>query len=52
MARKINVLKDRNAHVHNTLPKFNYGTGFGWCAKRDKKRAKRSATGKSIIGRR
>lgn len=47
MARKINVLKDRNAKVHNILGKYNYGTGFGWCAKRDKKRAKRSI-GKSL----
>lgn len=48
MARKINVLKDREAKVDNILPKFNYGTGFGWCAKREKKRAKRSATSKGI----
>ena len=48
MARKINVLKDRNAKVDNTLGKYNYGTGFGWCAKKDRKRAKKSATSKGI----
>jgi hypothetical protein len=52
MGRKINVLKDRQAKVDNTLGKYNYGTGFGWCAKREKKRAKASGTGKSILGRR
>jgi len=44
MARKFNVLKDVNAKVHNILGKYNYGTGAGWCVKRDKKRAKRSVS--------
>ena len=44
MARKINVSKDVNAEVHNILRKYNYGNGAGWCIKRDKKRAKRSAS--------
>lgn len=51
MARKIG-LKNVDEKVDNILPKYNYGNGFGWCVKRDKKRAKRSATGKSILGRR
>ena len=36
MARKYNVLKDRQAKVDNILPKYNYGTGAGWCVKRNK----------------
>jgi hypothetical protein len=43
------MLKDKQAPVHNILEKYNYGNGFGWCAKRDQKRAKASkskATGR------
>jgi len=42
MAKKINITKDVNAKIDNILPKFNYGTGAGWCIKRDRKRTKRS----------
>ena len=38
------ILKDKQAPVHNILEKYNYGTGYGWCVKREKKRAKRSAS--------
>jgi hypothetical protein len=41
-----NLMKDKEARVDNVLPKYNYGTGLGWCAKRERKRAKRSASGK------
>jgi hypothetical protein len=42
--KNINILKDVNAPVDNILGKYNYGNGAGWCVKRDKKRAKRSAS--------
>lgn len=45
------MLKDKQATVDNILPKYNYGTGFGWCAKREQKRAKRSAS-KSVSSKR
>ena len=51
MARKFNILKDRDAKIDNILGKYNYGNGFGWCSKRDKKRAKKSAS-KAVGGRR
>jgi hypothetical protein len=35
---------DKTSPVHNILEKYNYGNGAGWCVKRDKKRAKRSAS--------
>ena len=41
MARKIKVKV--NAKTPYALEKYNYGTGFGWCSKREKKRTKRSA---------
>jgi hypothetical protein len=49
MARKIRIIiEEKNS---SCLPKYNYGTGFGWCVKRDKKRAKYS-TSKAASGRR
>jgi len=39
--RNINRLKDPNAKTHNILPKYNYGTGAGWCVKKNKGKAKK-----------
>jgi hypothetical protein len=40
MARKFNILKDKNSKDGNILPKYNYGTGAGWCVKKNKGKAK------------
>lgn len=40
MARKIG-LKNVSAKVDNILPKYNYGSGFGWCSKKYKGKAKK-----------
>jgi len=40
MARKIG-LKNVDEKIDNILPKYNYGTGFGWCKKKTKGKAKK-----------